>query len=89
MLKRLLVALAPFGVAMAVASVPAHAQADPLPSWIDGAAKARIVAFVKAATEPGGKDFVPPRTASRCSTTTARCGPSSRCTSSSRLRSTA
>jgi len=59
MLKRLLVALSPFGVAMAVASVPAHAQADPLASWIDGAAKARIVAFVKAATEPGGKDFVP------------------------------
>jgi phosphoglycolate phosphatase-like HAD superfamily hydrolase len=58
-LKRLLVALSPFGVAMAVASVPAHAQADPLASWIDGAAKARIVAFVKAATEPGGKDFVP------------------------------
>jgi hypothetical protein len=59
MLKRLLAALSPFGVAMAVASVPAHAQADPLASWIDGAAKARIVAFVKAATEPGGKDFVP------------------------------
>ena len=59
MLKRLLIALSPFGVAMAVASVPAHAQADPLASWNDGAAKARIVAFVKAATEPGGKDFVP------------------------------
>ena len=39
----------------------AHAQApDRLPSWNDGAAKARIVAFVKAVTEPGGKDFVPP-----------------------------
>jgi hypothetical protein len=44
---------------MAVASVPAHAQPDPLGSWHDGAAKARIVALVKAATEPGGKDFVP------------------------------
>jgi phosphoglycolate phosphatase-like HAD superfamily hydrolase len=59
MLQRLLVALSACGVAMAVASVPAHAQADPLASWIDGATKARIVAFVKAATEPGGKDFVP------------------------------
>ena len=59
MLKRLLVALSACGVAMAVAWVPAHAQADPLASWIDGAAKARIVAFVNAATEPGGKDFVP------------------------------
>ena len=33
---------------------------DPLPSWQDTAAKANIVAFVKAVTEPGGKDFVPP-----------------------------
>jgi phosphoserine phosphatase len=38
----------------------ALAQTDPLPSWNDGAAKARIVAFVQAVTEPGGKDFVPP-----------------------------
>lgn len=34
--------------------------ADTLPSWNDSAAKARIVAFVGAVTEPGGKDFVPP-----------------------------
>jgi hypothetical protein len=34
--------------------------ADALPSWNDGAAKARILAFVRAVTEPGGKDFVPP-----------------------------
>jgi len=33
---------------------------DSLPSWNDGAAKARIVAFVKAVTEPGSKDFVAP-----------------------------
>jgi phosphoglycolate phosphatase-like HAD superfamily hydrolase len=33
---------------------------DPLPSWNDGPARARIVGFVKAATEPGGKDFVAP-----------------------------
>jgi phosphoserine phosphatase len=33
---------------------------DPLLSWQDTAAKANIVAFVKAVTEPGGKDFVPP-----------------------------
>ena len=33
---------------------------DPLPSWSDGAAKARIVAFVQGVTQPGGKDFVPP-----------------------------
>jgi phosphoserine phosphatase len=34
--------------------------ADALPSWNDGATKARIVAFVQAVTEPGGKDFVAP-----------------------------
>jgi hypothetical protein len=37
----------------------ATAQAGPLPSWHDGASKARILAFVRAVTEPGGKDFVP------------------------------
>jgi len=39
---------------------PGAQAADALPSWNDGAAKARIVAFVQAVTEPGGKDFVPP-----------------------------
>jgi hypothetical protein len=38
----------------------ATAQVDPLPSWHDRPTKARIVAFVQAVTEPGGKDFVPP-----------------------------
>ena len=38
----------------------AFAQTDPLPSWNDGAAKKGIVAFVKAVTEKGSKDFVPP-----------------------------
>ena len=33
--------------------------ADPLPSWNDGASRARILAFVEAVTQPGGKDFVP------------------------------
>lgn len=36
------------------------AQTDPLLSWINGATKSRIVAFVEAVTKPGGKDFVPP-----------------------------
>jgi phosphoserine phosphatase len=34
--------------------------ADPLASWNDGATKSRIVAFVKAATRPGGRDYVAP-----------------------------
>ncbi len=33
-------------------------MSDPLPSWNDGAAKASIVAFVRATTDPAGKDFV-------------------------------
>ena len=42
-------------------AVTVRAQAaDPLPSWNDGAAKARIVAFVQAVTQPGSKDFVAP-----------------------------
>jgi len=45
--------------ALAAASA-ALAQTDPLPSWNDGPAKARIVGFVQAVTEQGGKDYVPP-----------------------------
>jgi phosphoserine phosphatase len=49
------------GLLLFVAAVPSHAQpVDPLPSWNAGTAKARIVAFVQAVTEPGGKDFVAP-----------------------------
>lgn len=35
-------------------------SADPLSSWNDGAAKNTIVSFVKAVTDPRGKDFVAP-----------------------------
>jgi phosphoserine phosphatase len=38
----------------------AVAQSDPLSSWNEGAAKARIVGFVQAVAEQGGKDYVPP-----------------------------
>ena len=41
-----------------VPGAQAQAPVD-LPSWSDGAAKARIVAFVNAVSEPGGRDFVP------------------------------
>ena len=34
--------------------------ADPLPSWNEGAAKARLLDFVKRVTEHGTADFVPP-----------------------------
>jgi hypothetical protein len=35
------------------------AAAQPLPSWNDGPAKQSILAFVKAVTDKGSKDFVP------------------------------
>jgi hypothetical protein len=38
----------------------AHAQADPLPSWNEGASKRAIVAFVEKVTRQGGPYFVPP-----------------------------
>ncbi|MEM8730719.1 MAG: HAD family hydrolase [Pseudomonadota bacterium] len=34
-------------------------MADPLPSWTEGAARDRIVAFVEAVTDPASDDFVP------------------------------
>ncbi len=39
-------------------AVPAFA--DPLPSWNDTAAKARIIAFVEDVTDPGSADYVTP-----------------------------
>jgi phosphoserine phosphatase len=38
----------------------ASAQADPLPSWNDGAAKKSIIEFVAKVREKGGPGFVPP-----------------------------
>ena len=44
-----------------LAAAAASAQpADPLPSWHDGPAKARIIGFVQAVTEQGGRDYVAP-----------------------------
>jgi hypothetical protein len=39
---------------------PAQAQTDALASWNDGAAKARILAFVQAVTDRSSKDYVEP-----------------------------
>ena len=44
-----------------VLGVPAFAQADPLPSWNDGAAKTAIVAFVDKVTDHASADFVQPQ----------------------------
>jgi phosphoglycolate phosphatase-like HAD superfamily hydrolase len=44
----------------ACAPMPSATVADPLPSWNAGAAKQRIVDFVKAVNTEGGKDYVAP-----------------------------
>jgi phosphoglycolate phosphatase-like HAD superfamily hydrolase len=46
-------------MAAATLSHSTSAQADPLPSWNDGAAKNAILDFVKRVTTEGGGDFVP------------------------------
>ena len=47
-----------FVFVVAVASL-AHAQADPLPSWNDGANKRAVIEFVTRVTKESGPDFVP------------------------------
>jgi phosphoglycolate phosphatase-like HAD superfamily hydrolase len=57
MRRRFLLALAIAG--LAAAGGEARAQADPLASWNDGAAKKAIVDFVQRTTTDGGAEFVP------------------------------
>lgn len=59
-LSRRSVIAAPVGVALAgLAGRVASAQADPLPSWNDGATKKAITDFVARVTAQGGAAFVP------------------------------
>ena len=58
-------AMARLGAALALAfalhGTPAEAQqAEPLPSWNDGPAKAAILDFVHATRDPASPDFVAP-----------------------------
>jgi hypothetical protein len=51
------------GVALACAAglaLAAPSQVDPLPSWNEGAPKARIVGFVRAVTDPASRTYVAP-----------------------------
>ncbi|HTP46432.1 MAG TPA: HAD family hydrolase [Casimicrobiaceae bacterium] len=48
------------GGLLLLVSLAVHAQADPLPSWNDGAAKKAIVTFVQQTTTQGSPKFVPP-----------------------------
>jgi hypothetical protein len=43
-----------------ISGTTALAQSDPLPSWNEGPAKARVLAFVRAVTDQNGKDYVAP-----------------------------
>ena len=56
-LRRLAVA---FMAGLLAVSIARAQAVDPLPSWNDGPAKARIVAFTQAVTEAGGREFVAP-----------------------------
>jgi phosphoglycolate phosphatase-like HAD superfamily hydrolase len=47
------------GLALVAAVLPLAALADPLPSWNDTAAKARIIDFVGSVTDPASESFVP------------------------------
>src|SRR5271166_3632113 len=64
--RRHFVALVLGAAASAPALRGAFAQADPLPSWSDGAPKKAILDFVKATTESGGAKFVPPEERIAC-----------------------
>ncbi|WP_442582009.1 HAD family hydrolase [Mesorhizobium sp. ASY16-5R] len=56
--RTFLVALLAVGL-IALPQFHALAQADPLPSWNDGAVKSAITEFVQRVTTQGGPDFVP------------------------------
>ena len=58
--RRWLAAVAATVVLAACAPMAPPGGTDPLPSWNDGPNKQRIVAFVKAVTDEGGKDYVAP-----------------------------
>ncbi|WP_339947989.1 HAD family hydrolase [uncultured Albimonas sp.] len=53
-------ALPTLAAAALLAAAPLSALADPLPSWTDEGAQARIVAFVESVTEEGGAGYVAP-----------------------------
>jgi phosphoglycolate phosphatase-like HAD superfamily hydrolase len=50
-----------YSLALFGALLLANASADPLPSWSNGSAKERIVAFVDSVSNPGVETYVPPK----------------------------
>jgi phosphoserine phosphatase len=47
-------------ILLAILAWTLPATADPLPSWNEGAAKSRILAFVAAVTDPASEQYLPP-----------------------------
>ena len=45
--------------AVAIVGLGQMASADPLPSWTEGEARARIVTFVENVSDPASDSFVP------------------------------
>ena len=70
-------------------SAPAQTQPDPLPSWNEGATKARSSTSSRASRRKAGLTSYRSISASRPSTMTARSGSSSRCMCNWPSRSTA
>lgn len=58
--RRSALKIAAFAVAASSVAPALAADAEVLPSWVDGEAKSRIVDFVAATTTEGGADFVEP-----------------------------
>ena len=85
--RAVLIAVLLAGIGITSAAPAQQPASDPLPSWNDGTAKRAITDFVARVTLESSPEFVPAPERSQPSTTTARCGPSSRSMSSSPLRS--
>jgi phosphoglycolate phosphatase-like HAD superfamily hydrolase len=59
-MKRAVLAVFTFGIALLFSGLTTAQTADPLPSWNDGKAKQSIIAFVAQVTKAGSPGFVPP-----------------------------
>ena len=66
-----------------------QAKRAALPPWNEGPAKQAVIAFVAEITTQGSADFIPRRSGSQSSITTAPCGASNPCTCKWRSCSTA
>lgn len=54
------IAFAALAASFALLAAALPASADPLPSWNEGPAKARILAFVASVTDPASDEYLPP-----------------------------